>query len=99
MKIVAAIFLLFAVTLVLGESSYSNDLDFLKWSREHLSAATREELERVYPTWRRNADYVRNHRDKRFTVALNRFAHLVRGLHGEVIVHCLELILISVFKS
>lgn len=99
MKIVAAIVLLFAFTLVLGENSYSNDLEFLKWSREHLSAATRKELERVYPTWRRNADYVRNHRDERFAVSLNKFAHLVRSLHGEVIVHWLELILISVFKS
>ena len=77
MKVVAAVFLFSAFSVVLGESSYRNDVDFLKWSREHLSAATRKELERVYPTWRRNADYVRNHHDERFTVSLNKFAHLV----------------------
>ena len=78
MKILPATFLLLsAFLLVPCESSYRNDVDFLKWTREHLPSASHEKLERIYPTWLRNADHVKNHHDERFSVSLNKFAHLV----------------------
>ena len=56
---------------------YLKDDEFHQWvSKYHKDG---ENLAEIYPTWRRNADFVKQHnsQDHSFTVAVNKFAHLV----------------------
>ena len=70
---------LLAVTALCGGVALDHlkDDEFRQWvSKYHKDG---ENLAEIYPTWRRNADFVKRHnsQDHSFTVAVNKFAHLV----------------------
>ena len=56
---------------------YLKDKEFQEWVSKYKKGG--ENLAEIYPTWRRNADFVKRHnvQDHSFTVAVNKFAHLV----------------------
>lgn len=58
---------------------YSNDGEFKQWVSQYYNG---DDLEKIYPTWRRNADFVKYHNslDLSYTVAMNKFTHLVSNL-------------------
>ena len=71
--------LLLCGSLVLGgDPSYLQDERFLRWSETHLKAGSAN-LAEIYPTWRRNAEFVnrQNALGLSYTVSLNAFAHMV----------------------
>ena len=52
-----------------------------------LPDATREELDAIYPTWKKNAELVSDHHNQQnsqFTMTLNKFAHLVRQISASL---------------
>ena len=57
----------------------SEQPDFKQWSSVYLPEATENELDAIYPTWKKNAELVsaHNQQNSQFTMALNKFAHLV----------------------
>ena len=67
-------------TTVLAEKGldYQKDEDFQQWVSKYNKYG--EDLAEIYPTWRRNADFVKHHNSLGLshTVSLNEFAHLVR---------------------
>ena len=71
-----------ALFLVLLPCSLAYELpDFKQWSAIHLPGATQEQLDAVYPTWKKNAEIVESHNHQsghQYQLTLNKFAHLVR---------------------
>jgi len=59
--------------------SYREDEEFLRWCTEFYDSEDDNDLARIYPTWRENADYVQrqNSLGLSYTLSLNKFAHLV----------------------
>ena len=59
--------------------NYREDEDFLRWCAEFYDSEDDNDLARIYPTWRENADYVQrqNSLGLSYTLSLNKFAHLV----------------------
>ena len=57
---------------------YLKDDEYLQWvSKFYKDGAS---LAEIYPTWRKNADFVKHHnslQDLSYTVSLNQYAHLV----------------------
>ena len=78
--------LLLAVIYSIGAQSldYSSDEEFKQWVSQHYNG---DNLEEIYPTWRRNADFVKHHISLGLshTFAVNKLAHLVSSL---AIIHC-----------
>ena len=62
----------------IGTQSYSEDAAFLQWSAQYFHGSS-EDLARVYPTWKKNAEFVeqQNSLGLSYRVSLNKFAHLV----------------------
>ena len=62
--------------------SHTSNLDFKRWSSVYLPEAGPEELDKVFPVWKNNAEFVRKHneQDSRFSLSVNKFAHLVRNI-------------------
>ena len=58
---------------------YSNDGEFKHWVSQYYNG---DDLEKIYPTWRRNADFVKYHNSLglSYTVTMNKFTHLVSNL-------------------
>ena len=56
---------------------YLKDDEFLAWVNQYNRGG--DDLEEIYPIWRRNADFVNEHNSLgySYTLALNKFAHLV----------------------
>lgn len=63
-----------------AQSDYLKDEEFQQWVFQYY---TGDNLEEIYPTWRRNADFVKyqNSLGLSYSLGLNKFAHLVRDLH------------------
>ena len=62
-----------------GESlGYAEDVEFLQWSSLYYRG--KEGLEDIYPVWRRNAEFVREHNSLglSYSVEMNKFGHMVR---------------------
>ena len=59
--------------------SYGEDEEFLRWCADFYDSEDDNDLARIYPTWRENADYVQrqNSLGLSYTLSLNKFAHLV----------------------
>lgn len=55
---------------------HTDDGEFMQWVSRYYDG---DDLERIYPTWRRNADFVKHHNSLSlsYTVAMNKFVHLV----------------------
>ena len=71
-----------AVLMLLALFSWSHGSkqpDFKQWSSVYLPDATQNELDAIYPTWKKNAELVSAHnkQNSQFTMTLNKFAHLV----------------------
>ena len=77
----ATILLLLAVacsTFQKGEGlGYLQDDEFQTWVSQYYGGS--ENLAEIYPTWRRNADFVKHHNmlGLSYTLSVNKFAHLV----------------------
>ena len=58
---------------------YSSDKEFKQSVSQHYNG---NDLEEMYSTWRRNADYVMHHNllGLSYTLVMNKFAHLVSKL-------------------
>lgn len=58
--------------------NYRDDVDFMQWSSMHLEAGS--DLAKIYPVWKKNAEFVRaqNSLKLSYTVAMNKFGHLVK---------------------
>ena len=71
---------LFYVLALFSWSHGSKQPDFKQWSSVYLPDATQNELDAIYPTWKKNAELVsaHNQQNSQFTMTLNKFAHLVR---------------------
>ena len=56
-----------------------DDEQFLRWCSEFYPELGADEMARIYPTWRENADYVRKTNSLRlsYTLTTNKFTHLV----------------------
>lgn len=74
---------LLALSVLLAASHASRLADFKEWSSVYLPEATQEELDNAYRVWKENAEFVFKHNKHhhRFTLTLNKFAHLVRRSH------------------
>ena len=77
----ATLLLLLAVacsTFQKGEGlDYLQDDEFQAWVSQYYGGS--ENLAEIYPTWRRNADFVKHHNmlGLSYTLSVNKFAHLV----------------------
>ena len=56
---------------------FLSDEEFQLWVSEHYDG--RIDLEEVYPTWRKNADFVKQHNSLQlsYSLSMNKFGHLV----------------------
>ena len=71
----AAPFLLLLCSVARG-GSYWEDEEFLQWSSRYQPEGN---LADIYPTWRKNADFVTRHNAQglSYTLGMNKFGHLV----------------------
>ena len=73
--------LLLSLSSSIGAKEYSKDFlsdkEFQAWVSRHYDG--RIDLEEVYPTWRKNADFVKQHNSLQssYSLSVNKFAHLV----------------------
>ena len=73
----------FVLCIAQGDSTvrlnYNQDETFLQWCAEFCESQTEEYLTRIYPVWKKNADYIeeQNSLGLSYTLSLNKFAHLV----------------------
>ena len=60
--------------------NYRQDEPFLRWCAQYCESESNEYRARIYPTWKKNAEYVaeQNSLGLPYSLALNKFAHLVR---------------------
>ena len=74
-----ALVFIFCFLALFSWSHGSEQFDFKQWSSVYLPEATKDELDAIYPTWKKNAELVsvHNQQNSQFTMALNKFAHLV----------------------
>ena len=82
MKFVVESMLLSVLTAVICSSTvqglhYSKDEEFHEWVSQYYG--DRDDLAEIYSTWRKNADFVKEHNSLglSYTVAVNQFTHLV----------------------
>ena len=56
---------------------YQEDVEFQQWVSQYYRDGG--SLAEIYPTWRRNADFVKHHNSLglSYTLTVNKFAHLV----------------------
>ena len=83
LRLAASLSLIFCVVALADDSplDYAKDAAFQSWCMQFCEKTNPDYLSRIYPTWRRNADYVaqQNRLELSYSVSLNRFAHLVSG--------------------
>ena len=74
----AIIFLAVFTGVWAGEGlGYAEDVEFLQWSSLYYRG--KEGLEDIYPVWRKNAEFVREHNSLglSYSVEMNKFGHMV----------------------
>ena len=75
-----AVVLLCSCTAIIGASQpkdYLRDEEFQLWVSQHYDG--RSDLDDIYPTWRKNADFVKHQNSLHlsYSLSVNKFAHLV----------------------
>lgn len=61
--------------------SYANDDEFQQWVLQYFTGASADDLEEIYPIWRKNAEFVKYHNSLglTYTLGMNKYSHLVRS--------------------